>query len=329
MKEIDLHTSTLKNRVITVKNFLEFNDVEISPRKFELKVKLPKDIRRIREALDKNDINNILNSCSDIKLKTYVLFLASTGMRAVEALSIRNKDLDFTCSPAKVAIRGEYTKTKVDRHVFLTRETVEQIKKWIDYKYRERRICFKDEKTGKSVEDYRTPEKNDNDYIFSVRKINNNLLSDPQVFYYTIVSAFEKTLDRNGMGSREEGNKNRRKITLHSFRRFVKTTISDLGYADYSEWFIGHAGSTYWRKKDNEKAEIFQKIEPYLTFLNIQQLKRQGADLETKIEELQDVNQALREKDKMKEDVIADLSDKLILLSERLDAVEKSNSKDY
>ena len=72
-----------------------------------------------------------------------------------------------------------------------------------------------------------------------------------------------------------------------------------------------------------EKVEIFQKIEPYLTFLNIQQLNRQGADLETKIEELQDINQVLREKDKMKEDVIANLSDKLIMLSERLDAVER------
>ena len=50
---------------------------------------------------------------------------------------------------------------------------------------------------------------------------------------------------------------------------------------------------------------IYQKVEPYLTFLNIQQLNRQGADLETKIEELQDINQVLREKDKMKEDVIA------------------------
>ena len=79
-----------------------------------------------------------------------------------------------------------------------------------------------------------------------------------------------------------------------------------------------------WRKKDNEKAEIFNKIEPYLTFLNIQQLNRQGADFETKIEELQEVNQVLRENDKMKEDVIANLSDKLVMLSERLDAVERS-----
>lgn len=74
-------------------------------------------------------------------------------------------------------------------------------------------------------------------------------------------------------------NQLRRKITLYSFRRFVKSTISDLGYTDYSEFFIGHSGSTYWRKKDNEKAEIFQKIEPYLTFLNIQQQLKDKAQI--------------------------------------------------
>jgi hypothetical protein len=46
-------------------------------------------------------------------------------------------------------------------------------------------------------------------------------------------------------GDRGDGsNQRRRKVTLHSFRRFVKTTISDLGYDDYSEWLIGHSGST-------------------------------------------------------------------------------------
>ena len=70
---------------------------------------------------------------------------------------------------------------------------------------------------------------------------------------------------------------------------------------------------------------IYQKIRPYLTFLNVPQLEGQGADLQTKIEELQIINQSLREKnDKMKEDIIANLSDKLIMLSERLDAVERS-----
>ena len=96
-----------------------------------------------------------------------------------------------------------------------------------------------------------------------------------------------------------------------------------MGYADYSEWFIGHSGSTYWRKKDNEKAEIFKKIESYLTFLNVPQLERQGADLQTKIEELQIINQSLRENDKVKEDALAHLSDQLLILSERIQKLER------
>jgi hypothetical protein len=53
-------------------------------------------------------------------------------------------------------------------------------------------------------------------------------------------------------------------------------------------------------EKDSEKAEIFSKIEPFLTFLNIRQLQRQGADIQTKIEELEELNQSLRQRDKVK-----------------------------
>jgi integrase len=338
-KNYNLSSVTFRDKIITAKTFLEYNDIELSPKKFKLKVRFPKTVFRPKEAIDKDDIIKILNGCSNLRLKTYVMLLASTGLRATEALSIRLKDLDlesFT-QQAKVTIRGEFTKTKVNRYVFLTKEVVEQIKIWIDYKYRKRRICYyyKDNNNKgtaiegtekkKSVTEYRTPEMDQNEFIFSLSQSDNNKPT-PEILYGNLASIFAKTLDRIGMGSREDGNEIRRKITLHSFRRFVKTTISDLGYADYSEWYIGHAGSTYWRKKDNEKAEIFKKIEPYLTFLNVPQLERQGADLQTKIEELQDVNQVLREKDKMKEDVISNLSDKLMMLSERLDAIEQSNN---
>jgi integrase len=264
------------------------------------------------------------------------MLLASTGLRATEALSIRLKDLDFeSYQQAKVTIRGEYTKTKVDRYVFLTKEVQNQIKNWLEYKYRKRRVCGRDKNTGKLTDEYRIPEKNFDDLIFSVYTNNNSAVrnknknknrlprSRPHNNYYYMVDLFAKTLDRIGMGSREESNERRRKITLHSMRRFVKTTISDLGYSDYSEWFIGHSGSTYWRKKDNEKAEIFKKIEPYLTFLNVPQLERQGADFQTKIEELQLINQSLRENDKVKEDALAHLSDQLLVLNERIQQLER------
>ncbi len=81
--------------------------------------------------------------------------------------------------------------------------------------------------------------------------------------------------------------------------KFVKITISDLGCNDFSEWFIVHSGSTYWTKKDSKKAEIFRKVEPYLTFLNIPQLERQGADIQSKVEELEEINQSLRNRDRI------------------------------
>ncbi len=48
-----------------------------------------------------------------------------------------------------------------------------------------------------------------------------------------------------------------------------------------------------------------------MTFLTFSQLERQGADLQTMIEELQLINQLLREIDKVKEDALAHLSDQL------------------
>jgi integrase len=110
----NISNSTLKFRIVTLKNFLEFYDVDISPRKFKLKIKLPKVVRKTKEALSKEDIIDILNACSDIRLKTYLMLLASTGMRPVEALSIRVKDLDLKSNPSRLFVRGEYTKTRSD-----------------------------------------------------------------------------------------------------------------------------------------------------------------------------------------------------------------------
>ena len=155
--------------ISTIRNFLESFDVEISPRKFKLKVRMPRVIRQSKEALTKEDIVNILNACSEIKLKTYCMFLAATGCRASEALSTRLCDFDFSTTPARVFIRGEYTKTRTDRYVFLTKELFEQLNKWIDFKYRTRRVSYIDKKTGKSLTETRSPDrtKRKNDLVFS------------------------------------------------------------------------------------------------------------------------------------------------------------------
>jgi hypothetical protein len=58
-----------------------------------------------------------------------------------------------------------------------------------------------------------------------------------------------------------------------------------------------------------------------MTFLNIPQLERQGADIQTKVEELEMVNQSLRNRDRLKDD--AQLSDQIMALSTRLQEIER------
>ena len=216
----NLSSLTLKQWVVTAKNFLEYYDVEISPRKFKLKVKLPKVVRKEKVALCKEEIIGILNACSDIRLKTYIMLLSATGMRAVEALSIRIMDIDFESNPVKLFIHGENTKTKVDRSVYLTNEVAKQLSSWLDYKYRTRRVCYtttniNDSNVKTTTTEYRTPTKNHNDLVFTVHQN----LQHIQNIYTDLCAGFDKTLDRIGMGTREEPTHSSAPATMSRYQK--------------------------------------------------------------------------------------------------------------
>jgi integrase len=314
-----LSPSTLKQNVITCKNCMEYHDVEISNVKFKLKVKFPKTIRKSKQALSKDDVCFIINSCSEIRLKTYVMLLASTGMRAVEALSCRLKDF----KARKILLRGEVTKTRTERTVWLTEECSKQIEALIEYKYRTRRVCYYNARKHLAVNEYRTPPKNENDLIFAVRQTKPN----PKNIYNHLSADFGKTLARIDMNTKEEYvsnpnsrliHKERRRITLHSFRRFVKSTISDLGFGDFSEYIIGHKGSTYYTKTDKQIEEIFNKIAPHLTFLDYPSLTRQGSDVQAKIDVLEQENARLRQTEEASKNELTVLSEQMSRLGEEM-----------
>ncbi|MPZ05722.1 MAG: tyrosine-type recombinase/integrase [Nitrososphaeraceae archaeon] len=302
---------TIKQRVVTAKNFFEYCDIEVSVRKFKFKVKLPRAVQKEKKALSKSDVTDILNTCSNVRLKTYVMLLAATGMRASEVISVRICDLDLDSIPPKLYVRGEYTKTRSDRTVLLTQEIAKQLRNWLEYKFRKRRVSFYDKKAGKSTSEYRTPPKIDNDLVFSMNASSQGYLSvSIRSMYVELASIFGNTLDRMGRGQREESvGAQHRRITLHSFRRYVYSTISDLGYSDYANFFIGHSGSTYYRKSEKEKIEIFKKIEPYLTFLDYGELERKGADIISQLEEKDKMIQNMVRKQEQFEQLIQSLID--------------------
>jgi hypothetical protein len=115
----------------------------------------------------------------------------------------------------------------------------------------------------------------------------------------------------------------RRKITLYSFRRFVKTVISDQVGQDYSERFLGHSKSPYYTKKEPERREVYAtKCIKYLTFLDYTTLEATGKNIEAKLSEKEKEIQLLRQRDFMNTDAIANLSDQLAKVMQEIDVLK-------
>ncbi len=256
-----------------IKSYFAYFDIDIIPSKFKRKVKMPKTLYEKEEPLDAADIRKILLSCNNRRLKSYLLVLASGGLRAVEGCAIRVKDINFEVNPTMIHIRAEYVKTRVGRDIYVSDEATQYLKQLLDWKYRERSI-------------------NPDDLVFNAFKTR----SKPEILYVKLGTEFTKVLKTAGLDERKEGMR-RRKITLHSLRRFVKTVISDQVGRDYSEWFLGHIGSVYYTNKESERRETYlTKCMKYLTFLDYTAVEARGKSIEAKLSEKDGEIQAIKEK---------------------------------
>lgn len=75
----------------------------------------------------------------------------------------------------------------------------------------------------------------------------------------------------------------------------MHSTITDLAGKDYAEWFLGHAKSSYYTKKEPERREIYAtKCMKYLTFLDYTLLEARGRSTETSLQEKDREIQALK-----------------------------------
>lgn len=270
---------------VTTRKFLRFSGVPVDKEDFKEYVSLPRKERAEMEALDKADVIEILNGCNgQHRLKVFLLFLAATGARAIEAASVRIADLNLEPKDGElptVTFRSSTTKTRQTRTCYLTSELATQLKLWIKGKYEPHRTTLR-RRDGSEYQDFVSPEQKPEDLVFSHWHVDGSI-AEPRNIYNKTRENFADLLALIGKDKKHDGGK-RLAITLHSFRRFVKTTISDQGYQDYSEWYIGHAGSTYWRKKESEKAAIFRKLEPSLTYIDAAKLAGYRADIESQLE---------------------------------------------
>ena len=218
----------------------------------------------------------------------------------LKAASLRLCDLELDHNI--INIREDYTKTKQARFTFISDEAVKYLREWIAWKYRPRRT---------------TLTRNEENLVFAL-----GADTDPDSVYEKMRLEFNKVLALVNKAGRKAGAQ-RRKITLNSFRRFAKTTVGDQVNTDYSEWFIGHAKSSYWVNKPEKKWEIYKtKCMKYLTFLDYSTLEATGKNIEAKISEKEKEIQLLRQRDQMKDQ-------ELQSMREQIQTIEQSQRQSF
>ena len=314
--ENKLTANVIRTRVKSVRKFFRFNKISITLEDFNELVSLPRKEQPTKKGIEKIDVAKYLNSCKNIQLKTALHVIASNGPRSIEPCAVMECDVDLTSDPATITYTAEYTKMRVARTRPLTREAANQLRLWLKFKYRTRWTTVKAEENGESVRKFVTPKRNPRALLLSIPHLNGREPT-PEGLYDNFSQAFAELVDQvdgydNNVGSDndDDNNKNnsrngnlisgrklgeRRKVTLKTFRDFVKSTISDLGYSDFSEWMIGHAGSTYYQKSEKDRMGLFKKIEPYLTYLDVASLEAKGADVEAKTQQVMAENLSLKQ----------------------------------
>jgi integrase len=315
----DLSPRSIAVYIAAARSYFNANKIPILPDHFKHQVTMPSIYHEGEEPINANDIKNILQHTDNRRLKTYLLVLASGGMRATEALAIRECDIDFsginfadpndTANPATIKIRAKYSKTKRERRVFISNEAARYLHDWIEWIYRDKTP----ERGPNTHQPLRNRQRTKDDLIFASHANQKNRSDGhPRGLYGRLLWDFQRVLNRAHLSSRKEnGVYKRRKVTLHSFRRFVKTTIADQTNSDYSEYLLGHVVSPYYRNKPEELKRIYkEKCMKYLTFLDYPTLEATGRSYEAKLKEAEKENELLKGRVQHLEVTIDDLQNR-------------------
>ena len=252
-----ISNSTLKFYVAAIRSYLEFYDVDVSYSKFKRRVKMPRIHKDEEQPADLEDIRSLLRYCDNTRLSVYILLLVSSGLRAMEAASLRKQDVNFSVSPTQIRVRPEYSKTKRSRIVYCSDEATEQLQKLLKFRH------------------------SDSDLIFALREDTKS----PRAIYVKLLQKFNQVQIKADRDERKE-NSRRHKITFHSFRRTCYSIISENVSSDYANWFLGHDHSVYWTWKESERRKIYEtKCMPSLIVADYRALDTRSKNIEGAIKE--------------------------------------------
>jgi len=124
--------NTFHQRLKIIKGFLEDYEIEFSKKQLK-KLRIickRKGVITQKRNPTKQDLRIILQHCKSVKAKAFILCMASSGMRDIEATNITFDDIDLDVNPVKIIIPAGINKNKRQRICFISNEAKESLLEW-------------------------------------------------------------------------------------------------------------------------------------------------------------------------------------------------------
>jgi len=283
-KDVELYFQSKKNeapksrrlRVSVLRVFLLENGVELPAlfwRRLRDRIKGSRALTMDRPPTTE-ELRKILN-LMDIKGKALFLVLASSGMRIGEALKLRVEDFELDKDPARINIRGAYTKTGNSRVAFISSEAKEAVEQWLRI-----RGDYLKQASGRSWK-YNKP------------------LEDPRMFPFDTPTAYtmwKNALDKAGL-IQKDSQTNRLILHPHCLRKFFRSKLAQVIPVDIVEALMGHENNlveAYRKYSQEDLADFYKKGEhTLLVFGNGKDLAKLKAEVEEKNKQLQQIINSL------------------------------------
>lgn len=234
-----LAPKTVKLRLSAIRVFLLENGVELSQQYWRRLRGRVKGSRAL--TFDKVPSNVELRKIMThlpVQGKSLFLCLSSSGMRIGEALQLKPEDIDLEADPARINIRGEYTKSGNSRVTYISTEAVEAVHEWLKV-----RRQYLDSASARSR--YDKP------------------VEDPRVWPFTETNArhmWNLALSKTGNG-KQDSQTNIHESHPHVLRKFFRTKLATVISVDVVEALMGHEGylTEVYRKFSLEDLAKFYK----------------------------------------------------------------------
>ena len=233
LSKSNLSHSTIHQYYQITVYYFSYQGIRVHPIDLRQNVKLPVKIKEKLHSLTKQEIIQLFQFTPKHRQMLYLVLLGS-GMRIRETVALRKKDFDLNYSKRiKIEIPPQFTKTRAAHTTFVTLEAEKLLRSHLE-----------------SI--------STNDLVFATNDI-------PYHAAMTEIEAFARYRKRSGLVEKYQST-NRHHISLHSFRSYFFTHARRIHDTGIAHAMVGHTTylGMYDRKDDQEKLDLFLKVEPIL-----------------------------------------------------------------